>query len=101
MPERGKIYFILVDFPYPPLENVKINSLVYWINDISGSRPPLFPPILGKRKRGGGGGHTSSGKKRLKGQCHEIFNTFVYQKTLPGPHMNTQKRFHRKIYFQK
>ena len=51
MPERGKIYFIIVDFPYPPLENVKINSLVYWINDISGSRPPLFPPILGKKEK--------------------------------------------------
>ena len=51
MPERGKIYFIIVDFPHPPLENVKINSLVYWINDISGSRPPLFPPILGKKEK--------------------------------------------------
>ena len=23
----------------------------------------------------------------LEGQCHEIFYTFYYKKTLPGPHM--------------
>ena len=31
---------------------------------------------------------------RLKGQCHEIFDTvFILQKTPPGPHMNRQNRY--------
>ena len=34
----------------------------------------------------------------LKGQCHEIFNTFLKRKkTLPGPHINRQKRFRKEI----
>ena len=31
--------------------------------------------------------------KTLKGQFHESFDTFFYQKTSPGPHFNRQKRF--------
>ena len=37
---------------------------------------------------------TEPGRSHLKGQCHEIFAIFFYQKkTLPGPHMNSHKRF--------
>ena len=31
--------------------------------------------------------------KGLKGQYHEIFDTFFSQKTRPEPHMKSQKRF--------
>ena len=32
---------------------------------------------------------------RIQGQCHD-FSTFLLKKTLPGPFMNTKKRFHEK-----
>ena len=37
---------------------------------------------------------------RLKGQCHEIYNTFYKKKTLPGPNMNRQKRFRENFHFR-
>ena len=39
--------------------------------------------------------------KCLKGQCHEIFDTFYQKKSPPGPHMNSQKRFHTIFHFHK
>ena len=32
----------------------------------------------------------------LKGQCHKIFDHFLYKNIRPGPHMNGQKRFHER-----
>ena len=35
----------------------------------------------------------------FKGQCHKIFNTFSYQKPLPGHHLNRQKRLVKYLVF--
>ena len=29
----------------------------------------------------------------LKGHCHEIFDSFLFKKKSPGPHMNSQIQF--------
>ena len=37
----------------------------------------------------------------LKGQCHNILDTFYKKKTPPGPHTNRQKRFCESFRFRK